>query len=41
MKTFFSKEHSEQEMMELMQPDYAIDSLTQLEEIVVEIEKRL
>ncbi len=41
MATFFSEHHSEEEIMRLMQPDYAIESLKELEEIVADIEKTL
>lgn len=40
-RSFFSQHHSEKEIMALMEPDYSIDSLKELEKIVDRIEKNL
>jgi hypothetical protein len=40
-RTFFSQYHSEKEIMALMEPDYTIDSLKELQKVVAEIESRL
>ncbi len=41
MKDFFSKQHSKEEIIRLMKPDYTITSLRELEKIIPEIEKNL
>jgi hypothetical protein len=41
MKTFFIKSYSEKEIMILMKPDYTIDSLLELERLILDIEKNL
>ena len=41
MLDFFSKQHSKEEIIRLMKPDYTITSLRELEKIIPEIEKNL
>ncbi len=40
-RTFFSKYHSEDEVKALMEPDHVVDSLKEIERVVLEIEKGL
>ena len=41
MKAFFSKEHTERDMLRAMKPDYTIGSLRKLGDVLAEVEKKL
>ncbi len=41
MKTFFMKNYSKKEIMTLMKPSYTIDSLLELERLILDIENNL